>query len=118
MISHQHLNLTYIRKLSAGNNAFVVRMLQTFCKNVPPGITDLVSHSQAGDMTEVRQHAHKLKTMFRYVGMEHVADDLERLEFQINDLSENERSHLVSSVETASQRAVQEAQNIILTTPV
>lgn len=118
MISHHYLNLTYIRNLSAGNNRFIVRMLQTFCKNVPPGVDELMMHSQTGALSEVKQWAHKLKTMFRYVGMEHVAEDLEKLEFHAGDMSESERSNLLSRVGTASRRAIIEAQDVILTTPV
>ncbi len=118
MISHSHLNLNYIRNLSGGNNQFVVRMLQTFCRNVPPGINDLVRAGQTGDTHEMIQLAHKLKTMFRYVGVDHVAEHLERLEFRANDLSDIERSNLLSQIDSASKRAIIEAQDVILTTPV
>src|SRR5687768_13189809 len=99
MISHNNLNLAYIRKLSAGNNLFVVRMLQTFCKNVPPGIDSLLNYSHTGELSEVKQGAHKLKTMFRYVGMDHVAEDLEKLEFHILEMNESERSNLLSRID-------------------
>lgn len=118
MIGHNYLNLTYIRNLAAGNNLFIVRMLQTFCKNIPPGVDDLLNHSRTGELLEVKQGAHKLKTMFRYVGMEHVAEDLERLEFHALDMNETERTNLLSRIESASRRAISEAQDIILTTPV
>lgn len=113
-----NLNLTYIKTLSAGNNLFVVRMLQTFCNNVPPGMKELAEHQRAGQLKESGQVAHKLKTMFRYVGLEQVADDLERLEFNAKDMSENERLNLLAKLESASQQAVTEAQDIILSTPV
>lgn len=118
MITHSHLNLNYIRNLSGGNNQFVVRMLQTFCRNVPPGINDLVRAGQSGDSNEMKQLAHKLKTMFRYVGVDQVAEHLERLEFRANDLTDTERTNLLSQIDTASKRAILEAQEVILTTPV
>lgn len=118
MIGHSHLNLSYIRNLSGGNNQFVVRMLQTFCKNVPPGITQLLRAGESGDHEEVRQVAHKLKTMFRYVGVDHVAEFLERLEFRSADLTDTERNNLLSQIDNASKRALIEAQDVILTTPV
>lgn len=113
-----NLNLAYIKNLSAGNNLFVVRMLQTFCKNVPPGMKELSEHQRSGHLTEASKVAHKLKTMFRYVGMEQVADDLERMEFYAKEMSENERLNLLARIESASQHAVSEAQDIILSTPV
>ncbi len=118
MIGHSHLNLSYIRNLSGGNNQFLVRMLQTFCKNVPPGIDQLLKAADSGDYDEVKQVAHKLKTMFRYVGVDHVAEHLERLEFRSRDLTDTERKNLLSHIETASKRALIEAQDVILTTPV
>jgi HPt (histidine-containing phosphotransfer) domain-containing protein len=118
MIGHKHLNLSYIRSLSGGNNQFVVRMLQTFCKNVPPGIDHLFLAADNRNYHEMQQVAHKLKTMFRYVGVDQVAEYLERLEFRTNDLTETERKNLLTQIETASKRAVLEAQDVILTTPV
>lgn len=113
-----NLNLTYIKSLSAGNNLFVVRMLQTFCNNIPPGMKELGDFQRAGRHIEAGQIAHKLKTMFRYVGLDQVADDLESLEFNAKDMSESERMHLLARVESASERAVNEAQDIIIATPV
>jgi HPt (histidine-containing phosphotransfer) domain-containing protein len=118
MIGHTQLNLSYIRNLSGGNNQFVVRMLQTFCKNVPPGIHHLLIAADTGDYAEMKQVAHKLKTMFRYVGVDQVAEYLERLEFRSHDLTETERKNLLSHIDTASKRALIEAQDVILTTPV
>jgi HPt (histidine-containing phosphotransfer) domain-containing protein len=118
MISHNSLNLTYIRNLSAGNNRFIVRMLQSFCNNVPSGVNELLSKATRGEMHDVKQLAHKLKTMFRYVGMEHVAEDLERLEFHAAEMNESERNNLLNRIENASKRAIIEAQDVILTTPV
>lgn len=118
MISHSHLNLSYIRNLSGGNNQFVVRMLQTFCKNVPPGIDHLVNAGRSGDIPGLTQTAHKLKTMFRYVGVDQVADQLERLEFRANELSETERANLLTQIDNASKRAIIEAHDVILTTPI
>lgn len=113
-----NLNLSYIKNLSAGNNLFVVRMLQTFCSNVPSGMKELGDFQRSGQLTEAGQVAHKLKTMFRYVGLEQVADDLERLEFSAKDMTEQERLILLARLEAASERAVTEAQDVILTTPV
>jgi HPt (histidine-containing phosphotransfer) domain-containing protein len=118
MISHSYLNLSYIRNLSGGNNQFVVRMLQTFCKNVPPGIDQLMIAGETGNLQEIKQLAHKLKTMFRYVGVDQVAEYLERLEFRSLELTKTERANLLSQIDAASKRAVIEAQEVILTTPV
>jgi HPt (histidine-containing phosphotransfer) domain-containing protein len=93
-------------------------MLQTFCKNVPPGIDHLLTAANAGDYNEMKQVAHKLKTMFRYVGVDQVAEYLERLEFRSGDLTETERKSLLSHIDSASKRALIEAQDVILTTPV
>lgn len=81
-------------------------------------MNDLLSRANSGDLHEVKQLAHKLKTMFRYVGMEHVAEDLERLEFHAAEMSDPERSNLLNRIENASKRAIIEAQDVILTTPV
>lgn len=118
MIGHSYLNLSYIRNLSGGNNQFVVRMLQTFCKNVPSGISQLLTAANSGDHQEVKQLAHKLKTMFRYVGVDQVAEHLERLEFRSQELTDTERKNLLSQIDNASKRALIEAQDVILTTPV
>lgn len=117
-MNEHHLNLTYIKKLSAGNNLFIVRMLQTFCNNIPPGISDLVKHAHEGNLAQAKQVAHKLKTMFRYVGMETVGEDLEQLEFGADDMSPAERNNLLKRVELSAHHAVNEAQDIILATPV
>ncbi|HTF03836.1 MAG TPA: Hpt domain-containing protein [Bacteroidia bacterium] len=117
MTTQKHLNLSYIKALSGGNNGFVVRMLQTFCRNVPPGMSKLNEHAAAGELVEVGQSAHKLKTMFRYVGMEGIANDLERLEFNLSDISETERSNLLRRIDQAAEKAILEAQDVILTTP-
>jgi HPt (histidine-containing phosphotransfer) domain-containing protein len=116
MIGHSYLNLTYIRNLSGGNNQFVVRMLQTFCTNAPQGINQLIAAGNAGNLNEVVQVAHKLKTMFRYVGVERVADQLERLEFHGSELSEAEIKNLLIQIDIASKRSIGEAQDVILTT--
>lgn len=118
MIGHSYLNLTYIRSLSGGNNQFVVRMLQTFCRNTPPGVDQLHLAEEAGNYQEMKQIAHKLKTMFRYVGVDQVAEHLERLEFRCTELSDTERKNLLSQIDKASKRALIEAQDVILTTPV
>lgn len=118
MLTNNYLNLSYIKNLSAGNNLFVIRMLQTFCNNVPNGITDLLKNAEAGNWEEVRQAAHKMKTMFRYVGLDNVAEDLERIEFGSMEMSESQRSNILTRVDAASKRAVSAAQDIILTTPV
>lgn len=96
----------------------MVRMLQMFCKNIPPGIDHLKDAANAGDYSEMQKVAHKLKTMFRYVGVDQVAEYLEKLEFRSHELSDAERNNLLTHINTASQRAIIEAQDVILTTPV
>ena len=118
MIRHSYLNLSYIRNLSGGNNQFVVRMLQTFCRNAPAGVDHLILAGHEGNLHDMRQLAHKLKTMFRYVGVDQVADNLERLESRANDLTEIERENLLTQIEHAAKRSIIEAQDVILTTPV
>jgi HPt (histidine-containing phosphotransfer) domain-containing protein len=115
MSTQVYINLSYIRALSGGNNGFVVRMLQSFCRNVPQGLSQLRHYLESDQLYELSEGAHKLKTMFRYVGMEDTADDLERLERDVTTMEAPRRKVLLDRIRKAADKAITEAESIITT---
>ena len=109
----QAVNLNYLKSLSGGNDQFIVRIVNSFCSNAVPIIEDLVQAAERDDSETVAACAHKLKTMFRYIGAKQTADDLELLEGSTASLSSEKRIIEAERLHKVTLLTVQEANELI-----
>lgn len=65
MIPHENeealYDLSSLRSISRGNNAFIELMVNTFCEQTPPAVHEMKECYNSGNLTRMKALAHKIK---------------------------------------------------------
>jgi len=73
-------DLSMVRSVSGGDEAFIKKMVQLFIETVPPGLKDLNEACSKGEWQRVGKVAHKLKSTIDSMGITVVKDDIRLIE--------------------------------------
>ncbi len=73
-------DLTMVRSVSGGDEAFIKKMVQLFIETVPPGIVDLHDAHGKKEWQRVGKVAHKLKSTIDSMGIVSLKDDIRLIE--------------------------------------
>ncbi|HTL10557.1 MAG TPA: ATP-binding protein, partial [Chitinophagaceae bacterium] len=73
-------DLSMVRSVSGGDEAFIKKMVQLFIETVPPGLKDLHEACSKGEWQRVGKVAHKLKSTVDSMGITMVKDDIRLIE--------------------------------------
>lgn len=73
-------NLDELFKLSGRDKHLVDTMLQMFFEHAPAAIAEIRLAAQAGDLKGIRHAAHRIRSSYRQLGMESMADTLQTIE--------------------------------------
>jgi HPt (histidine-containing phosphotransfer) domain-containing protein len=99
------INLEYLNELCNGDVDFISEMLQTYIDETSKDVEYLVEAVKLSDTPRIVFWSHKIKTAFRILGLDGLAEKAETLEiksrledFKIDDFSE----HVYYIVENAS----------------
>ena len=73
-------DLTMVRSVSGGDEAFIKKMVQLFIETVPPGVADLQAALAAQEWQRLGKVAHKLKSTVDSMGIESLREDIRFIE--------------------------------------
>ena len=78
--SLEYFNLKYIRELSAGDEEFVLEILEMFLEQVPALLNKMIVNLNDGRRSDMAKIAHKVQTSFAMVERKDLKDGLKKLE--------------------------------------
>ncbi|MBP6334864.1 MAG: response regulator [Bacteroidia bacterium] len=81
----QKINLTYLKQIADGNDAFIIEMLEMFLNKTPQALEEMNNCYKQNNWDELRQIAHRIKPSFAYIGLSETQNTLAEIE----KLSEN-----------------------------
>lgn len=109
MNGKKYTDLTYLKKLSKGDNDFVKQMISIFINQTPTAIQKMESDLSNKDWTSLRAVAHKMKPSFSFVGVESLQEKIETIETNAAaGTNENLIADLIAQVKEVSLKAVDE----------
>lgn len=77
------INLSYLRKVSANNEAFVGEIIASFLETIPQIIENIKIHLEQQDWAKLEKAVHKLKPALSMIGM----DDAKNMAVEIESLA-------------------------------
>ena len=79
-ISGPKINLSYLKRIAEGNDAFVIEMIEMFLNKTPLAIEQMNECYRKKNWEELRKIIHRIKPSFAYVGMQNVQNTLGKIE--------------------------------------
>ncbi len=73
-------DLTKLRALARGREAFVVKIVRSFLLNMPGSVAELTAQAAAGQWAEAAKTVHHIKPSLESLGIQHVAAAVQLLE--------------------------------------
>jgi len=100
------INLSYLKRIAEGNDAFVIEMIEMFLNRTPVALEQMNDCFRKQNWEELRKIIHRIKPSFAYVGMQEIQSKLASIELW-NDESEDQKivSDLIHDIETGSKTA-------------
>ena len=100
------INLSYLKRIAEGNEAFVIEMIEMFLNKTPLALEQMNDCFQKQNWEELRKIIHRIKPSFAYVGMQDIQNTLGKIE-SWNDEKGDKKivSELLNEVESGSFKA-------------
>jgi CheY-like chemotaxis protein len=107
----RYTDLTYLKKLSKGDNDFVKQMISIFINQTPTAIQKMEADLSNKDWASLRAVAHKMKPSFSFVGVTSLQEKIETIEDNAaQGTNANLIADLIAQVKEVSLKAVAELQ--------
>ena len=100
------INLSYLKRISEGNDNFVIEMIEMFLNKTPIALEQMNQCFLKQNWKELRNIIHRIKPSFAYVGMQEIQTKLTSIE-SWNDEMEDKKivGALMREIETGSRNA-------------
>ncbi len=109
METQKHIDLTYLKQLSAGSNTFIVEMIDAFFEQIPKEIENLEQHLSNKDWQSLRGTAHKIKPSIAFMGLKELEPVVKLTEeYAQNQTNLDLLPDLISTIKTVCTNAVEE----------
>jgi HPt (histidine-containing phosphotransfer) domain-containing protein len=79
-MSTKTIDMSYLRDLSNGSDAFIKKMIRMLMKQTPEGVLALEKHYTNKDWESLRLTAHKLQASFLFMGIQNLPEIIHRVE--------------------------------------
>lgn len=107
----KYTDLTYLKKLSKGDDDFVKQMISIFINQTPTAIQKMEADLSNKDWASLRAVAHKMKPSFSFVGVTSLQEKIETIEDNAaQGTNPNLIADLIAQVKEVSLKAVAELQ--------
>jgi PAS domain S-box-containing protein len=107
----RYTDLTYLKKLSKGDDDFVKQMISIFINQTPTAIQKMEADLSNKDWTSLRAVAHKMKPSFSFVGVTSLQEKIETIEDNAEKgTNANLIADMIAQVKEVSLKAVAELQ--------
>lgn len=73
-------DLTYLEKVSNGDNDFIKEMINVYLKETPEAIDNLENHLKNKEWEKFRAVTHKMKPSFSFFGLKDLYDTIDNME--------------------------------------
>ena len=104
-------DLSMVRAVSGGDEAFIKKMVLLFIETVPPGVQDLHEALQQQDWVRLGKIAHKLKSTVDSMGITLIKDDIRLVENNGKHATDTEQlGPVVSRIATVIQQCIAQLQ--------
>ena len=80
-------NLTYLKSITPGNNAFAIQVIELFLKEAADNINEITNSCSSNNWSELYKNAHKIKPSIEMLGF---PADMKEALLNINVLSKSE----------------------------
>ena len=111
--SEKFTDLTYLKKLSKGDDDFVKQMISIFINQTPTAIQKMEADLSNKDWASLRAVAHKMKPSFSFVGVTSLQEKIETIEDNAAEgTNANLIADLIAEVKEVSLKAVAELQTV------
>jgi len=74
------IDLSYLERVSDGNNAFIHELMQTFLESMPKSIEEIKAFAQEGDWPHLAKAVHKIKPTITMMGIHSLKEKIILLE--------------------------------------
>jgi CheY-like chemotaxis protein len=109
----KYTDLTYLKKLSKGDNDFVKQMISIFINQTPTAIQKMEADLSNKDWASLKAVAHKMKPSFSFVGVTSLQEKIEIIEDNASQgINANLIADLIAEVKEVSLKAVAELQSV------
>jgi PAS domain S-box-containing protein len=107
----KYTDLTYLKKLSKGDDDFVKQMISIFINQTPTAIQKMEADLSNKDWASLRAVAHKMKPSFSFVGVTSLQEKIETIEDNAaQGTNPSLIADLIAQVKEVSLKAVAELQ--------
>jgi CheY-like chemotaxis protein len=106
--SEELFNLDMLKKLSAGSDEFMNKIIGLFLEQIPDAIIDLKAAFEAGDYEQTKAIAHKIKATYIQFGIKILEQDI----FHLNYFDTNSTAD-IEKCKTAVQNLVEITKDVV-----
>lgn len=106
---NKHTDLTYMRELAKGSDAFMAQILNVFIEQTPLSIEQMEKAVKDREWKLLSQTVHKIKPSIIFTGLTAITDDIPLLEeYAANESNIDEIPALVDKIKTVCMEAIVE----------
>ena len=91
-----HYDLTKLRAMAQGNEAFVQRMISVFLEHTPEQVKQITEYFQDHNLSKVSALAHKIKPSIDLMGIDELKTVIREIELKAKDNNEENLSMLIA----------------------
>lgn len=106
-------DLSTLKEMAKGDEAFVAKMIQLFVDRTPPSILSIREHFDKDEREEIQRIAHKLKPSMDYLHIEPLTTDIRELESTAVSATHEELEELIAKVEASSAKVTEELKSLL-----
>jgi signal transduction histidine kinase/ActR/RegA family two-component response regulator/HPt (histidine-containing phosphotransfer) domain-containing protein len=110
------INLTYLKRISDGNDAFIIEMIEMFLNKTPLALEEMNECFKKQNWEELRKIAHRIRPSFAYIGMPEIQTTLAMIESWSEEKGDKSVvSDLMNEVEFGSRKAFEQLREELTT---
>ena len=106
-------DLSSLKEMAKGDEAFVQKMIHLFVDRTPPSITSIRAHFDLDEREEIQRIAHKLKPSMDYLHIEPLTTDIRLLENTATTASREELENVILKVENATATVITDLKKLL-----
>jgi PAS domain S-box-containing protein len=110
------INLSYLKRISDGNDTFVIEMIEMFLNKTPQALEQMTDCYQNHRWEELGQIAHRIKPSFAYVGLQDLQTTLAMIESWANEKGDKKVvNDLLIQVKSGTDNAFEQLRRELVT---
>jgi HPt (histidine-containing phosphotransfer) domain-containing protein len=105
-------DLTYLRKVSNGDNDFIKEMIVVYLKETPEAINNLENHLRNKEWEKFRAVTHKMKPSFTFFGLKELYSTVDYMEeYSDKKINLEKLPDMINKVKQTCTKAMEELKD-------